>query len=389
MAEETTDWELLSGGSGSDVYWPDSEVDDTASLLESLSFTDSEEEGSEEEKLKIDLGDLDDNQEEYTDDNDDDDEATSVCDDTTLVGCNQEHQDVFSIAVEDFTPSGEIPSHTPPVEINSFPRPTVSSPESVTSGKACAVSEIMDRMTTLIENAISSIIEILDSPQILSEKDFVMRLLDDFEWDCTNLKEKAYPRTQLVERLDALLSKIVECVTSIGNRGALAAPSSSSSLSQLEIPECRQHPEPPTTPTARRTDEGIKKFRNQFRTLNHYTQCQCPSITCRLHPTVFPESRITRCRVEGCHVQRMNCGCVVCRKNERGYHHSIDHGDESKDGSWGNVTRFLHENGYSSGRKESWRNVKAFLDENYISPEYEEPKRDDGVALARGRVLYC
>lgn len=385
MAEETTDWELLSGGSGSDVYWPDSEVDDTTSLLESLSFTDSEEEGSEEEKLKIDPSDLGDNQEEYIDD----DEVTSACNNATLVGCNQEHQDVFSIALEDFTPSDDIPPHTPPVEINSFQCPTISSPESATSGKTCTVSEIMDGMTTLIENAISSIIEILNSPQILSEKDFVMRILDDFEWDCTNLKEKAHPRTQLVERLDALLSKIVGCVTSIGNRGALAASSSSSSLSQSEIPESCQHLEPPTTPTARRTDEGIKKFRNQFKTLNHYTQCQCPSITCRLHPTVFPESRITPCRVEGCHGQRINRGCVVCRKNERGYHHSIDHGDESKDGSWGNVKRYLYENRYSSGRKESWRNVKIFLDENYISPEYEEPKRDQGVASARGRLLCC
>ena len=260
MAEGTTDWDLLSNGSGSDVYWPDSEFDDTVSLLESLSFTDSEEEGSASrgEIRRV-------------------TSATSMITRskirmmaTRLIMTKQgvfvmmlllldivkNTKMSFAITPEDFTtPSDNTPAHTPPVQIDRFPQRTASSSESTTSGKTCTASEIMDRMTTLIEKAISLLIEMLNSPQILSEKDFVIRLLDDFEWDCTNLRENAHPRTQLVEKLDTLLSKIVECVTSIGNRETLAAPSSSSSLSQSEIPEWRRHPEPPATPTARRTDE--------------------------------------------------------------------------------------------------------------------------------------
>ena len=85
----------------------------------------------------------------------------------------------------------------------------------------------------------------------------------------------------------------------------------------------------------------------------------------------------------------MNCGCVVYREKERGYHHSVDHGNEQNDGSWGNVKRFLDENGYSSGRENSWGNVKAFLDENYIGPGYEEPKRNNGVAPTTNRIFHC
>ena len=85
----------------------------------------------------------------------------------------------------------------------------------------------------------------------------------------------------------------------------------------------------------------------------------------------------------------MNCGCAVCRERKRGYHHSIDHGDELKDGSWGTVKKFLDENSYSTRREDSWRKIKVFLDENYICPEYEEPKRDDYLAFTRSKIFYC
>jgi hypothetical protein len=387
MAEETTDWDLLSNGSESDFCWPDSEFDDTLSLFESMSFLDPNEERSKEEvKSESDLGGLDHNDRK---DSDEDKEATSICDNTTLIEFNQEYEDVLSISPEDFTtPSDGTPSQTYPVELNSSPHPTASSPESRTPGKTCTAPEIIDRMTSLIENPISSLIEIINSPQILSESEFAIQILEELEWDCTDLKENAHPHTQLVERLDALLSKIVKCLATIGNRETLAAPSPSSSLTQSEIPEWRRHPEPPATPTARQTDGAIKKFRNQFNALNRYTQCQCPSITCRLHPTVFPESRITHSRVEGYNVQCMSCGSIVCRESERGHHHPIDHGSESKDGSWRNAKRFLDENRYSTGRKDSWKNVKTFLDENYIGPEYEEPKRNDRVTITRSRMFH-
>src|SRR5438046_9173603 len=97
MPEETTDWDLLSNGSGSDIYWPDSEVDDTVSLLESLSFTDSEEGSEGEVESESVPGDEDEDDEENEEEG-----KKYVGDEVTLVGSNQEPQDILSITKEDF-----------------------------------------------------------------------------------------------------------------------------------------------------------------------------------------------------------------------------------------------------------------------------------------------
>ena len=382
MANDSEDWDLLSNGSGSDFYWPDSEVDDTLGLLDNMRFSESEEEESEDESESNREGD------------DSEVETKSVCDDSTLIGDMHEQDDgeltidgTAANAIDEIAISPE--SH--PTSVSHPPSQSPSSGESESTVPFIAL-DIMDGMTSLIEHSISSLLQILQSPQILSERDFVMHLLDNIELDCRNLQFHAHQRSQLDERLDGLLAKVIQCIESTGN--CTSAPERTKPALQSEtpkltwrqkiesqnkensdrIPEWRRRRGQITSTasvpasTEKGNEEAIHNLRDQFKALNNYKVCQCSSSKCRIHPSVFPESSNSAPKY---------LPPFYLREPEKSFAtkegHKVDKSVEAvRNGSWRKVQTYLDSvYGLDSYQEGSWGRVKKFLDDNYLGPSYE------------------
>src|SRR5271170_7183946 len=180
---DASEWDLLSSNeSGSDVYWPESEFGDTASIAESLGFTD---------------GDLTDLEVQH------DGDSQSMRDDVTLIGEHPSEIDTFPWTQDQQDDTAHlIPSSGP-------------SSQAVPALSAISPSEIVEGMTGILETAVCTIIDLLNTPQKLSEYEFVKSLLAEMEWDCEKLKDIVHTCTSLVERLKSLISKIVDCVATV------------------------------------------------------------------------------------------------------------------------------------------------------------------------------
>src|SRR5271169_2112171 len=156
---DNSEWDLLSSNeSGSEVYWPESEFDDSASIAESLSFTD----GDFGDELG-ELGGLAGPEVEG------DDARQPMRDDVTLIGEQTIETDMLPWSQQ--TPDD-------PVELNP---PTEPAPESPPPSSTVSNSEIMEGMTGFIETAVCTIIDILNAPQMLSDSEFVKSLLNDMK----------------------------------------------------------------------------------------------------------------------------------------------------------------------------------------------------------------
>ena len=307
---DSSEWDLLSSNeSGSDVYWPDSEFDDTASLAESLSFTDGD--------FGDELGGLAGLEVEHYD-------RQSMRDDTTFVGA-----DTF----EQQTPDENI-EFNPPTKVTSQSPPSSSAPSN---------TEIMEGMTSFVETAVRTIIDILNAPQMLSESEFVKSLLCDMKWECLKLQEDAHPCPSLAERFNSLISRIGDCVAaatntepSVPNPETLTEvniseqksedPDEPSCIvfgadergSQPNIPEWRRNLEPPapiSSSSVKRSAQIVRSLRQNYNKLI----CQCPS-PCRSHPSVFSDTNSPpkRCLKELL-LERVHCGPgCVCSKEDGG-----------------------------------------------------------------------
>ena len=391
---DVSGWDLLSSNeSGSDVYWPESEFGDTASIAESLGFTDGD--------FADELGDLTDLEAQH------DGDSQSMRDDVTLIGEHPSEIDPLP-----WTPNQQddtahlIPSSAPSSQ--AVPASSVTSP-----------SEIVEEMTSLLETAVCTIIDLLITPQKLSECEFVKSLLAEMEWDCEKLKDNVHTCTSLVEKLNSLISKIVDCVAtvtvtdtdlSVANASTEAQRSHSEAeeldntsrvdsgtterQSQLTVPEWRQHPEPTDRTTSfstRRASEIIRSLRE-----NHYNfVCKCPS-PCQSHPSVFADNLSPfskRCMKEFL-LQRVNCRSETCseknglrhqqRRNNGSEHwmtrKDLRFGDgkvskakqEETESSWGLVKGYL--DGCEKNVEDSWEKVQRFLEEEYVGPRYENKK---------------
>lgn len=405
MADDNMDWDLLSNGSGSDSYWPDSEVDDTVSLLDHLSFSESDEEVEEESEMESE----EESDNADVEDNHDDEDTNSVCDDATLTGGLQDRQgqeDATEFKSAKILLNGFEASHMPgQTSISQTIQDNRGEPTT-----PLITSEMMDRMSGLIENTITSLLKILSSPQILSEKDFVIRLLDDLEFDCENLKTHAHPRTQLVQRLEALVSKVLECATSLGNRPPTTTPPTR--ISESRTPELREQQEsdyhkkvksvadnsvpewrrrdPATSfetnvpnPLAIKTEEAIQNLRDQFKALNNYKVCQCSvsCSSCRIHPSVFRESTS---------VPKYRPPHTLTELKKPLEHRYVDEMVGGvKNGSWRKVQGFLYSvYGDGPSGNGSWDRIKAFLNENYVAPSYEEPICEKDINRKWNAALY-
>jgi hypothetical protein len=391
---DASEWDLLSSNeSGSDVYWPESEFGDTASIAESLGFTNCD--------FADELGDLTDLEVQH------DGHGQSMRDDATLIGEYPSEIHTFP-----WTPDQQddmahlIPSSSP-------------SSQAVPASSAIYSSKMVEGMTSILETAVCTIIDLLNIPQKLSEYEFVKSLLAEMEWDCEKLKDNVHTSTSIVERLNSLISKIVDCVAtvtvadtdlSVENASTEAQGSHSEAeeldntsradsriterQSQLAVPEWQQHPEPtdPTTSfSARRASAIIRSLRESH--VNFI--CKCPS-PCRSHPSVFSDnlSPFSKRCMKDFLLERANCRCETCSAKKGLIHQQrrnngseqwmtqkdVRFGDgkvsntkqEETESSWGLVKGYLDE--YEKNVEGSWEKVQRFLEEEYVGPRYENKK---------------
>ena len=378
-------WDLLSSNeSESDVYWPDSEFDDTASLAESLSFTEGD--------FGDELGDLADPEVKG------DYDRQPMRDDTTFVG-----EDTF----EQQTPDENVES-SPPTNA-AFQSPPSSTPSN---------TEIMEGMTSFVETAVRTIIDILNAPQMLSESEFVKSLLCDMKCECLKLQEDAHPCPSLAERFNSLISKIGDCVAATTNtEPSVPSPETLTEVniseqksedpdepscivfgadkrgSQCNIPELRRNLEPPapiSSSSVKRSIEIVRSLRQNFNKLI----CHCPS-PCRSHPSVFSDANSSpkRCLKEVL-LERVHCGpACVCSKENGSSKQDGDDKEAEKvtvndmvtekagakrtqqvetDYSWKLVEGHLHER--EKHVEDSWEKVQEFLEKEYAGPRYEKEK---------------
>lgn len=390
---DVSEWDLLSSiESGSDVYWPESEFGDTASIAESLGFTDGD--------FADEVGDLTDLEVQH------DGDSQSMRDDVTLIGEHPSEINTFPWTPDQQDDTAHLIPSSPPTS------------QALPASSAISPSEIVEGMISILETAVCTIIDLLNAPQKLSECEFVKSLLAEMEWDCEKLKDNVHTCTSLVERLNSLISKIVDCVAtvavadtdlSIGNATTETQVSHSEAEEldntsrvdsgtterqpQLTVPEWRQHPEP-TDPTvsfsARRASAIIRSLRE-----SHYNfVCKCPS-PCRSHPSVFSDlsPSAQRCMKDFL-LERVNCRCEACSE-KKGLRHqqrrnngseqwmtgkNLRFGDgkvsnakqEETESSWGLVKGYL--DGYEKNVEDSWEKVQRFLEEEYVGPRYENKK---------------
>ena len=120
---------------------PDSEVDDTLGHLDNMRFSESEEEESEDES------------ERDCEEDDSEDESKSGCDDSTLI--EGVHEQDLQLMIPRATPLTKSPFLQSLIG-NHSPSQSTSSSESEPTVPFIAL-DIMDGMTSLIENSISSL----------------------------------------------------------------------------------------------------------------------------------------------------------------------------------------------------------------------------------------
>ena len=383
---DVSEWDLLSSNeSGSDVYWPESEFGDTASIAESLGFTDGD--------FTDELGDLTELEIQH------DHDGQSMRDDVTLIGEEPSEIDPFP--------------WTPDVQDDAAHRvhPNPSSPSSQPAPTSSTISsEIVEEMTSLLETAVCTIIDLVNAPQKLSECEFVKSLLDEMEWDCETLKDDAHTCTALVERLNSLMPKIVDCVATANISNAnFSSPNANTEetlaldntcgveagtaerRSQLTVPEWRQRPEPTDQTksfSALRSTEIIRSLPE-----NHNNSvCKCPS-RCRSHPSVFWDclSPSPKHCMKDLVLERLDCRCESC-SGEKGGHQQRRKNEcaeglieknlifgqvrkaqqADRDSSWRLAKGYV--DGGEKNVQDSWEKVERFLKEEYVGPRCEIKK---------------
>ena len=348
---DSSKWDLLSSNeSGSEVCWPESEFEDSASLAESLSLIDG------------DFGDEPGDLAELSE-SEHNNEHQLMRDEIIPVDKHLSEIDALPLTQNAADGTAQLISS---FSFNHDPT-SMSSP---ISGSA-----IMDRMVSLLETAVYTIIDLLNSPKKLSESEFVKSLLDDMEWDCEKLKENVDACPPLVKRLNALISRIADCIANITYtvpdfstpttyRGLPSPRSDSDEIPILEnaprvyseendkrsqpaLPEWRQHSEP-SAPTSSlsspRSTEALHLLRQDY----HRFSCQCPS-ACPSHPSVFTDMVSpfsTRCAAD--------CRCAP-RREERSGNGTIKLED------W--VSEYGKDTKAKQARVDSWRLVQAHLDQ--------------------------
>jgi len=387
-----SDWNLLSSNeSGSDVYWPESEFDDTVSLVESLTFTDGDF-GDDE------LRDLVDPEVEY------DDGTKFMKDDATLIDENMDETPLLSS-------TQSLPDNA--VELNPTTEPTSEYPN---QSSPTSSPEVMEGMVSFIETAVRTMIDILNDPEKLFEVEFVKSLLHDMEWDCLKLKDDAHPCPSLVERINSLISMIVDCgaTPTISETGVHVEPtqtevdireSTSEDVpprvtfdtgerdSQLTAPELRPRPEQTPTSSASvvKSAEILQSSRQSYNT----HECRCPS-PCRSHPSVFPDTispSVGKC-VKAFILECVHCYCESCSGGNASNQPQQDPQKEEistkqdkaitrerkselqeveSDSNWKLVEGHLQ--GSEKHVKDSWKNVQKFLGEEYVGRRYEKERR--------------
>jgi len=376
---DASEWDLLSSNeSGSDVYWPESEFGDTIS--ESLGFTDDD--------FTYELGDLTDSEVQH------DSNGQFMRDDVTLIDENPSEIDTFP-----WTPDQQ--NDTPSSRPSSQAHPASS---------AMSASEIVEGMASLLETAVCTIIDLLNTPQKLSECEFVKSLLEDMEWDCEKLKDNAQTCTSVIERLNSPIARIVDCVATVTvtdadlssqtpnievhgsdprerNKTFANTPGFGSGTterqSEVAVPKSQQHPEPTDPTTVFSAPHSLEIIQSLRENHNNFV-CKCPS-PCRSHPSVFwdnfsPSSN--PCMKEWV-LERVDYRCDACSEGN-GLRHQRRRNNESKE--WKTMEDvvlldiFVDRKARKGNQEEtdpSWRLDKDYLDgcEKNVEDSWEKVQR--------------
>jgi hypothetical protein len=327
MADEISEWDLLSPtGSETNIYWPNTDVEGTNN--EGASKVD--EDKVKEDKIKSD-----------TEDNDEG--INAICD--AIRDNRLEDNNVGSLKTEGLSSESVVNISISDVQDDSGPAPAIKLTEPnlaseisqavppthnviPTSSESICESNIVEKMTSVLESAISSVTQILMSPQFLLDMDFALNILDTLEKNCINLRNNAGPKPQLSESLTSLLSKTALCAHFVRSqtynnftmeqtqvtankpkdttlpfsaRGASYIPSSQGRITewqwqpQATRPNCLypiQHMDTSRSsrPNSKRGYYATAQYlHEQYKEFNCMANCNCPSPKYRPHPSIFPD----------------------------------------------------------------------------------------------------